>query len=90
MRRNLDIVMEDPGKWLALELSGMNKEDEGESPQRKSKMDMEPPEAHSSGISEDYLNLLHKETMYISDTKKYLLSEEPKNNIIKPLAKTEV
>ncbi|MBW0582053.1 hypothetical protein O181_121768 [Austropuccinia psidii MF-1] len=87
MRRNLDIAIEDPEKWLALELSGMNKEDQVESPQKKFKMDLKPPEANSSRISEDYFNLFQEETGYIGDTEKDLLSEEPKDSIIKPLAK---
>ncbi|MBW0510579.1 hypothetical protein O181_050294 [Austropuccinia psidii MF-1] len=87
MRRNLDMAIEDPEKWLALELSGMNKEDKVESPQKKFKMDLKPPEANSSGISEDYFNLFQEEAWYISDTDKDLLSEEIKDNIINPLAK---
>ncbi|MBW0544127.1 hypothetical protein O181_083842 [Austropuccinia psidii MF-1] len=81
------MAIEDAEKWLALKLSGMNKEDEGESPQKKFTMDLKPPEENSSGIAEDYLNLLQEETRYISDTEKELLSEEPKENIIKPLRK---
>ncbi|MBW0489415.1 hypothetical protein O181_029130 [Austropuccinia psidii MF-1] len=50
-------------------------------------MDLKPPEANSSGIAEDYLNLFQEETGYISDTNKDLLSEDPKENIINPLAK---
>ncbi|MBW0483877.1 hypothetical protein O181_023592 [Austropuccinia psidii MF-1] len=87
MRRNLDVAIEDPEKWIALELSCMNKEDEGESPQKKFKMDLKPPEANSSGIKEDYFKLLQEETGYISDTDKDLLSEEPKDNMINPLEK---
>ncbi|MBW0496093.1 hypothetical protein O181_035808, partial [Austropuccinia psidii MF-1] len=87
MRRNLDVAIEDPEKWLALELSCMNKEDEGESPQKKFKMDLKPPEENPSGIKEDCFNLLQEETRYISDTDKDSLSEEPKDNIINPLEK---
>ncbi|MBW0480865.1 hypothetical protein O181_020580 [Austropuccinia psidii MF-1] len=79
------MAIEDPEKWLALELSCMNEDDEGEIPQRKFKMDLKPPEADSSGIEENYFNLLQEETGYISDTDKDLLSEEPKENIINPL-----
>ncbi|MBW0587147.1 hypothetical protein O181_126862 [Austropuccinia psidii MF-1] len=61
MRRNLDMAIEDPEKWLALELSCMNKEDKVESPQKKFKMDLKPPEANSSGIAEDYFNLFQEE-----------------------------
>ncbi|MBW0486182.1 hypothetical protein O181_025897 [Austropuccinia psidii MF-1] len=57
MRRNLDMAIEDLEKWLALELSGMNKEDKLESPQQKFKMDLKPPKANSSGIAEDSFNL---------------------------------
>ncbi|MBW0472579.1 hypothetical protein O181_012294 [Austropuccinia psidii MF-1] len=81
------MAIEDPEKWLALELSGMNEEDKVESPQKKFKMDLKPPEASSSGIAEDYFNLLKEEAGYTSDIEKYLISEEPKDNIIKPLAK---
>ncbi|MBW0574747.1 hypothetical protein O181_114462 [Austropuccinia psidii MF-1] len=87
MRRNLDIAIEDPEKWLALELSGINKEDQVESPQKKFKMDLMLPEANSSRISEDYFNLFQEETGYIGDTENDLLSEEPKDSIIKSLAK---
>ncbi|MBW0565787.1 hypothetical protein O181_105502 [Austropuccinia psidii MF-1] len=62
MRRNLDMAIEAPEKWLALKLSGINKEDEVEIPQKKLKMDLKPPEANSSGIAEDYFNLLQEET----------------------------
>ncbi|MBW0523059.1 hypothetical protein O181_062774 [Austropuccinia psidii MF-1] len=81
------MAIEDPEKWLALELSGMNKEDKVESPQKKFKMDLKPPEANSSGIAEDYLNLFQEETRYISDIDKDLLSQEPKDNIINLLEK---
>ncbi|MBW0490471.1 hypothetical protein O181_030186 [Austropuccinia psidii MF-1] len=87
MGRNLDMVIEDPEKWLALEVSGMNKEDKVESPQKKFKMDLKPPEANYSAIAADYFNLFQEETRYISDTNKHLLSEEPKDNIINPLEK---
>ncbi|MBW0552529.1 hypothetical protein O181_092244 [Austropuccinia psidii MF-1] len=50
-------------------------------------MDLKPPEANSSRISEDYFNFFQEETGYIGDTEKDLLSEEPKDSIIKPLAK---
>ncbi|MBW0532380.1 hypothetical protein O181_072095 [Austropuccinia psidii MF-1] len=52
MRRNLDIAIEDPEKWLALDLSGMNKEGKVEIPQKKVKMDLKLPEANSSRNSE--------------------------------------
>ncbi|MBW0502332.1 hypothetical protein O181_042047 [Austropuccinia psidii MF-1] len=81
------MAIEDPEKRLALELSCINEEDEGESPQKKLKMDLKPPEANSSGIEEDYFYLLQEETGYISDTDKYLLSEEPNKNIINLLEK---
>ncbi|MBW0591707.1 hypothetical protein O181_131422 [Austropuccinia psidii MF-1] len=84
MRRNLDMAIEDPDKWLALALSGMNKV---ESPQKKFKMDLKPPEANSSGIAEDYFNLFQEEAWDISDTDKDLLSEELKGNIINTLEK---
>ncbi|MBW0563641.1 hypothetical protein O181_103356 [Austropuccinia psidii MF-1] len=53
--------IEDPEKWLVLELRGMNEADEEESLQKKFKMDVKPPEANSSGIAEDYLNLFQDE-----------------------------
>ncbi|MBW0530048.1 hypothetical protein O181_069763 [Austropuccinia psidii MF-1] len=87
MRRNLEMAIEDPEKWLALKLSGMNKEEQRESPQKKFKMHPKPPEANSPRISADYLNLFQEETRYISDTKTDLISEEPKDNIIKSLEK---
>ncbi|MBW0580112.1 hypothetical protein O181_119827 [Austropuccinia psidii MF-1] len=81
MRRNLDMAIEDPEIWLALDLSCMNEEDEGESPQKVLKMDLSPPEANSLGIKEDYFKLLQEESGYISDTEKDLVSEEPKENV---------
>ncbi|MBW0578919.1 hypothetical protein O181_118634 [Austropuccinia psidii MF-1] len=87
MRRNLDIAIEDPEKWLALELSGMDKEDKVESPQKKFKMYLKPPEENLSGIAEDYFNLFQEEAWYIGDTDKDLLIEKLKYNIINPLAK---
>ncbi|MBW0591459.1 hypothetical protein O181_131174 [Austropuccinia psidii MF-1] len=87
MGGNLDISIEDPEKWLAPGLSGMHKEEQRESPQKKFKMDLKPPEANSSRIAVDHFNLFQEETRYISNTKKYLISEEPKDRIIKPLAK---
>ncbi|MBW0565256.1 hypothetical protein O181_104971 [Austropuccinia psidii MF-1] len=81
------MAIEDPEKWLALELSGMNKEDKEESPQKKFKIYLKPPDENSSGIADNYLNLFQEKTGYISDTDKDLLSEEPKDNIISPLAK---
>ncbi|MBW0571507.1 hypothetical protein O181_111222 [Austropuccinia psidii MF-1] len=75
MRRNLDMAIEDPEKWLALELSGMNTEDKVESPQKKFKMDLKPPEANSSGITEEYFNLFQEEAGYVSDIEKDLISE---------------
>ncbi|MBW0527442.1 hypothetical protein O181_067157 [Austropuccinia psidii MF-1] len=87
MRGKLDMAIEDPEKWLELELSCMNEEDEGESPQKKFIMDLKPPETNSSGIEDDYFNLLQEEIGYISDTDKDLLSKEPKENIINPLEK---
>ncbi|MBW0540847.1 hypothetical protein O181_080562 [Austropuccinia psidii MF-1] len=89
MRRNLDIALEDPEKFLALELSGMNKEDKVESPQKKFKMDLKPLEANSTGIAEDYFNSFQEEAWYISDTDKDLRSKELKDNIINLLAKRE-
>ncbi|MBW0490972.1 hypothetical protein O181_030687 [Austropuccinia psidii MF-1] len=56
------MAIEDPEKRLALELSGMIQKDEGESPQKKFKMDLKPPEANSSIIAEDYFNLFQEET----------------------------
>ncbi|MBW0505271.1 hypothetical protein O181_044986 [Austropuccinia psidii MF-1] len=87
MRRNLDMAIEDPEKRLALELSGINKEEQRDSPQKKFKMALQPPEANSSVIAEDYLNFFQEETGYISDTEKDLISEEPRDSIIKPLTK---
>ncbi|MBW0558583.1 hypothetical protein O181_098298 [Austropuccinia psidii MF-1] len=81
------MAIEDPDKWLELKLSGMNKEDEVESPQKKFKMALQPPEANSSGIAENYFNLFQEEAGYISDLEKDSIIEEPKDNIIKPLAK---
>ncbi|MBW0539320.1 hypothetical protein O181_079035 [Austropuccinia psidii MF-1] len=87
MRRNSDMAIKDQEKWLACELSGMNKEDQVEIPQMKFKMDFKLPEANSSGIAEDYFNLFQEEAWYIGDTDKDLLSEELKDNIINPVAK---
>ncbi|MBW0518571.1 hypothetical protein O181_058286 [Austropuccinia psidii MF-1] len=81
------MAIEYPDKWLASEVSGMDKEDEGESPQNKFKMDLKPHEVNSSRIAEDYFNLFKEETGYISDIGKDVMGEESKDNIIKPLAK---
>ncbi|MBW0471395.1 hypothetical protein O181_011110 [Austropuccinia psidii MF-1] len=84
MRVNLEMAIEVPEKWLAIELSGMNREEQREIPQKKFKIDLKPPEENSSIIAEDYFNLFQEETWYISDTEKDLISEEPKDSIIKP------
>ncbi|MBW0591548.1 hypothetical protein O181_131263 [Austropuccinia psidii MF-1] len=81
------MAIEDQGKWLALELSGMNKEDQVKIPQKKFKTDLKLPEANSSGIEEYYFNIFQEEAWYISDTDKDLLSEELKDNIINPVVK---
>ncbi|MBW0488509.1 hypothetical protein O181_028224 [Austropuccinia psidii MF-1] len=70
MRRNLDIAIKDPERCLSLELSGMNKEEQIKSPQKKFKMDLKPPDANSSRIAEHYFNLFQEETRYISYTEK--------------------
>ncbi|MBW0574068.1 hypothetical protein O181_113783 [Austropuccinia psidii MF-1] len=44
MRTNFDMAIQDPEKFLALDLSGMNKSDGEESPQKKFKMDLKEPE----------------------------------------------
>ncbi|MBW0484355.1 hypothetical protein O181_024070 [Austropuccinia psidii MF-1] len=62
MKRNLDMAIEDPDKWLALELSGKNEMDGKESKQKKPKMDLKPPEVNSSGFSEDYFNIFQEDT----------------------------
>ncbi|MBW0479611.1 hypothetical protein O181_019326 [Austropuccinia psidii MF-1] len=90
MRRNLDRAIEDPEKWLALELSRTNEANEGERPQKKFKMDLKPPEVNSSGIEEDYLNLFHEETRYLSDIEKNLINKEPKYETIKTITKRKV
>ncbi|MBW0469063.1 hypothetical protein O181_008778 [Austropuccinia psidii MF-1] len=79
--------IEDPEKLLALELGGMNEEEQRETPQKKFKMDLKPPEANSSRIPEDYFNLFQEEKGYISDTEKDLITEEPKDSSTKPMAK---
>ncbi|MBW0536431.1 hypothetical protein O181_076146 [Austropuccinia psidii MF-1] len=81
------MAIEDPEKWLELELSVINKEEQRKSSHKKFKMDLKPPEANSSRISEDYFSLFQEETRYINDTEKDSISEEPKDSIIKPLAK---
>ncbi|MBW0515679.1 hypothetical protein O181_055394 [Austropuccinia psidii MF-1] len=83
------MAIEDPEKWLALKLSGMNNEEQREIPQKKFKMDLNPPEANSSRIAEDSINLFREKTRYINDTEKYLIHEEPKDSIIKPLPKSK-
>ncbi|MBW0483976.1 hypothetical protein O181_023691 [Austropuccinia psidii MF-1] len=85
MRRNLDMAIEDPEKLLTLDLSGINEENEGESPQKKFKMDLKPHETNFSRIAENYFNLFEEETRYISDIEEDSISEEPKDTIMKPL-----
>ncbi|MBW0479444.1 hypothetical protein O181_019159 [Austropuccinia psidii MF-1] len=84
------MVIEDPEKWLALELRGMNEADEGESPQKKFKMDLKPTEANSSVIAEDYLDLFQDEMGYISDIESNLMNKDPKYDTIQSLKKRKV
>ncbi|MBW0579726.1 hypothetical protein O181_119441 [Austropuccinia psidii MF-1] len=81
------MAIKNPEKGLALKLSGMNKEEQTESPQKKFIIDLKPPEANSSRIADHYFHLFQEESGYISDTEKYLISEEPKDSIIRPLEK---
>ncbi|MBW0482395.1 hypothetical protein O181_022110 [Austropuccinia psidii MF-1] len=69
MRIKLEIAIQDPEKWPALELSGIHKKEKSESQQKKFKMDLKPPEENSSRIAKDYFNLFKEETRHISDTK---------------------
>ncbi|MBW0481859.1 hypothetical protein O181_021574 [Austropuccinia psidii MF-1] len=85
MRRDLEMAIEEPEKWIELGLSGMNEADKGERPQKKCKMDLKPPEGNFSGNKRDYLSLFQGETRYISDTEK-----EPNNDSIKPLEEIKV
>ncbi|MBW0466829.1 hypothetical protein O181_006544 [Austropuccinia psidii MF-1] len=50
-------------------------------------MDLKPPEANSSGIAKDYLNLFQDEMGYISDIEKNLMNKEPKYDTIQSLTK---
>ncbi|MBW0475268.1 hypothetical protein O181_014983 [Austropuccinia psidii MF-1] len=84
------MAIENQEKWLAHEVSGISKEDEGECPQEKFKMGLRPPKASSSGIAEYYLSLFQEETGYISNIEKDLISEETKDKIIKPLAQSKI
>ncbi|MBW0488398.1 hypothetical protein O181_028113 [Austropuccinia psidii MF-1] len=87
MRKNLDMVVEDPEKWLALELSGMNEADEGESPQKKFKVDLKPPEENSSEIAADYFTSFQEEMGYNSDIENNSTNKEPKYDTIQPFSK---
>ncbi|MBW0576217.1 hypothetical protein O181_115932 [Austropuccinia psidii MF-1] len=51
MRRNLDIAIENPEKLLALNVSGMNKYNEGEITQKEFKVDLKQPEANCEPAS---------------------------------------
>ncbi|MBW0478259.1 hypothetical protein O181_017974 [Austropuccinia psidii MF-1] len=84
------MAIEDSEKWLALELSGINGADEGESPQKKFEMDLKTPEANSSVIAEDYFNLFQEEMGFISDIESSLMNEEPEYDTIQPLKKRKV
>ncbi|MBW0489803.1 hypothetical protein O181_029518 [Austropuccinia psidii MF-1] len=44
MRKDLGMSIQNPEDWIALELSGINETHEGESPQKKCKMDPKPSE----------------------------------------------
>ncbi|MBW0586500.1 hypothetical protein O181_126215 [Austropuccinia psidii MF-1] len=50
-------------------------------------MDLRPPEANSSGITEDYFNLFQEEKGDINDIEKNLINKEPKYDTIQPLTK---
>ncbi|MBW0550681.1 hypothetical protein O181_090396 [Austropuccinia psidii MF-1] len=90
MGRNLGMAVEDPDKWLALKLSFINKEDEGESTQEKFTIDLKACEANSSGNAEDYFSLFQKETGYMSNIEKDSMNEEPKYYTIKLLEERKV
>ncbi|MBW0484312.1 hypothetical protein O181_024027 [Austropuccinia psidii MF-1] len=84
------MAIEYPEKWLGLYLSRINVADEGESPQKKFKMDLIPPEANSSGI-EGYLFTLFLEEMgYNTDIENNSINKEPKYDTIQPLEKRKV
>ncbi|MBW0520777.1 hypothetical protein O181_060492 [Austropuccinia psidii MF-1] len=84
------MAIEDPEKWLELELSGISETYEGESPQMKCKIDLKLAESNSSEISEDYFNLFQDEARSISKVEKQVRNQEPKDDTIKPLAKMKV
>ncbi|MBW0493560.1 hypothetical protein O181_033275 [Austropuccinia psidii MF-1] len=84
------MAIEDPEKWLALYLSVINEADKGESPQKKFKMDLKPPEENSSGIAGDYFTLFQKEMVYNSDIENNSINKEPEYDTILPFTKRKV
>ncbi|MBW0518446.1 hypothetical protein O181_058161 [Austropuccinia psidii MF-1] len=84
------MAIEDPEKWLSLEIRGINEADEGESPQKKFKMDLKPTEANSSGIEDDYFDFFQAEMGYISDIQNNLMNKDPKYDTIQSLTKRKV
>ncbi|MBW0522475.1 hypothetical protein O181_062190 [Austropuccinia psidii MF-1] len=90
MRRKLDMAIEYPEKWLGIYLSRINEADEGESPQKKFKRDLIPPEANSSGIEGDYSTLFLEEMGYNTDIENNSINKEQKYDTIQPLEKIKV
>ncbi|MBW0479194.1 hypothetical protein O181_018909 [Austropuccinia psidii MF-1] len=84
------MAIEDPENWLALELSGINETDEGESPHKKCKIDPKPLESNSSAIVEDYFNLFQKEDRSIANIEKDVRNKETKDDTIRPLTKRNI
>ncbi|MBW0552373.1 hypothetical protein O181_092088 [Austropuccinia psidii MF-1] len=82
--------IEDPENWLALELSGINDTDEGESPQKKRKFDPKPPESNSSEILEDYFSLFQEEDRSICNIEKDVRNKEAEDDTIRPLTKGNI
>ncbi|MBW0465411.1 hypothetical protein O181_005126 [Austropuccinia psidii MF-1] len=90
MRINLDFAIEDPEKWLSLELSGINKTFEGEISQEECKVDLMPPESTSLEIEENYSHLFYVKSRSIRNLENYIRNQEPKDETIKPLAKRKI
>ncbi|MBW0466460.1 hypothetical protein O181_006175 [Austropuccinia psidii MF-1] len=90
MRRKLDMAIEDPENWIALELSGMNETHEGENQPKKCKMYPQMPQSNSPEIAEDYLNEFQEEDGSIGNIEKYVRNKETKDDTIRPLEKRKV
>ncbi|MBW0535116.1 hypothetical protein O181_074831 [Austropuccinia psidii MF-1] len=84
------MTIEDAESWLALELSGINETNEGESPRKKCRRDSKSTELNFSAIPEDYFNSFKGEDGSIGNIEKDVINKETKDDTIKLLANRKV